>query len=82
MKRKYPKAESKKLFVKVKAEFTIPFWTYGSKKLDDKAKAAIRKWMRFNLKEGWLSFVPLSIVNEDGRPREDCCQETIIKVKP
>ena len=46
--------------VKIKVSLTVPFVSYGTKKKDAKAAAAIRQWVRSIVSEE-LNFIPMYV---------------------
>ena len=65
--------------VKIKVSLTVPFVSYGTKKKDAKAAAAIRQWVRSIVSEE-LNFIPMYVeLDEYGVAIEDCSRKTKVR---
>lgn len=64
----------------VKCKITVPFYEYGTKAKNTKARNQIKRWIKETL-VGDCSFISLYVERDEfGSPIEDCSGPTKIKV--
>lgn len=73
-------AKSEIIKVKIKAEIEVPFYAYDTKRLNEKAKREIKRWIKETL-NNQLSYIPLWVEKDEyGTAIEDCAKKSKIKV--